>query len=156
MNSKGNCAIMICLVILNAPHLWGQADFSGTWILDHSRSDKEFSDYEITCIIGQTSQTFTVEQTLVMKNGEKTVLPPVTVKLDENEVVEEEKGGNDILSTNWSPDKKILTITFVRKMDGNKYGSKTSYNLSYNGQFLTIKSSDLAGESPMTQVYRKK
>lgn len=147
--------LMICLLFINAFVLNAQTDFSGTWILDHSKSDAEFRDYELTCIIGQTSQTITVEQMLVAKNGEKTAMPAVTYRLDGKEVIKEEQGGKDKLSAKWSPDKLTLTVTFVRTMDGNDYGTKTSYNLSENGQFLSIKSSDLSGESQMIQVYKK-
>jgi hypothetical protein len=144
-----------CLIFLNVFVLSAQTDFSGTWMLDHSKSDSEFRDYEITCIIGQTSQTFTVEQLLVAKNGEKTAMPAVTYRLDGKEVIKEEQGGKDKLFARWSLDKKTLTVTFIRTLDGTYYGSKTTYNLSENGQFLTINSSDLTEESPIKQVYRK-
>jgi hypothetical protein len=143
------------LLFLYALVLNAQTNFSGTWVLDHSKSDAEFRDYELTCIIGQTSQTFTVEQMLVAKNGEKTAMPAVSYRLDGKEVIKEEQGGKDRLSAKWSPDKLSLTVTFVRTTNGNVYGTKTSYSLSENGQFLSIKSSDLADTSPMIQVYKK-
>jgi hypothetical protein len=156
MKSLKNTALIVSILIMSAKVLTAQTDFSGTWIIDHSKSDAEFRDYEITCIIGQTSQTFTVEQTLIMKDGQKTAMPALTYKLDGKEVTKEEQGGKEKLSATWSEDKKTLTVTFVRSMNGNDYGSKTSYSLSENGQFLKINSSDLTGESPMVQVYKKK
>jgi hypothetical protein len=156
MKSLGKTALMLGFLLLNTFGLCAQSDFSGTWILDHSKSDAAFRDYEVTVVITQTAQIFTVEQTLLMKSGEKSVMPATTYNLDGKEVVKEEQGGKNKLSAIWSPDKKSLTIKFVRSMEGNDYGSLTVYNLSDNGSILTVKSSDLTGESPMVQTYNKK
>jgi hypothetical protein len=155
MKSSGKPAFMTCALLLNTLVLLAQQDFSGTWTLDHSKSDAAFRDYEATCVITQTAQIFTVEQTLLTKNGEKSVMPAVSYNLDGKEVIKEELGGKNRLSAKWSPDKKALTIRFVRTMDGNDYGSLTVYNLSDNGLVLTVKSSDLTGDSPMVQTYNK-
>lgn len=37
-------------------------------------------------------------------------------------------------------------------MGGSGYGSMTRYSISNDGKVLTVKSSDLTGESPMIQV----
>lgn len=155
MKSSGKIGLMLCFLLLNTFVLNAQSDFSGTWNLDHSKSDAAFRDYEVTVVITQTAQNFTVEQTLIMKSGEKTTMPAVSYTLDGKEVAKEEQGGNDRLSAKWSPDKKSLTVKFVRTMEGNDYGSLTVYNLSDDGRILTVKSSDLTGESPMVQVYNK-
>jgi hypothetical protein len=149
-------ALMICVLLLNTFVLNAQSDFSGTWILDHSKSDAAFRDYEVTCIITQTAQVFTVEQTLLMKNGEKSVMPAVSYTPDGEDIIKEEQGGKNKLSAKWSNEKKTLTVKFVRNMDGNDYGTLTVFNLSDNGRILTVNSSDLTGESPMVQVYNKK
>jgi hypothetical protein len=149
--------LMICVFSLNAFVLSAQLDFSGEWVLDHSKSDAEFRDYQITCLITQTSQTFTVEQILVMKNGERSAMPAVTYNLDGKEITREEQGGKDKFSARWtSEDQKTLTVKYVRNMDGHDYGSITTYKLSEYGKILTVNTSDLKGESPMVQVYKKK
>jgi hypothetical protein len=142
---------------LNAINLSAQPDFSGTWILDHSKSDAEFRDYHITCIITQKDTTFTVEQILVTKSGEKSSFPAVTYKINGKEEIRDEQGGKSKLTAKWaSPDQKTVTIKYTRNLDGNEAGSITLYKLSENQQFLTIKSSDLSGNSQMVQVYKKK
>lgn len=155
MKSSFISSFLICVSLLSTFVLNAQSDFSGTWIIDHSKSDAEFRDYEITVVIIQTSQTFSVEQSFVMKDGDKSVMPAITYTLDGKEVSKEEQGGTDRLSATWSADKKTLTVKFVRTMDGNDYGSKTSYNMSDDGRILSIHSSDLKGDSPMLQVYNK-
>jgi hypothetical protein len=155
MKSSGKTPLMLCFLLLNTFVLSAQPDFSGTWNLDHSKSDAAFRDYEVTVVITQTAQIFTVEQTLLMKSGEKSVMPAISYTLDGKESIKEEQGGKDKFSANWSPDKKTLTVKFVRTMEGKDYGSLTVYNLSDNSSILTVKSSDLTGESPMVQVYNK-
>ena len=67
---------MISVLFLSTFVLNAQSPFSGKWILDHSKSDAEFRDYEITLVITQTLKSFTAEQTLTMKNGENSIFFP--------------------------------------------------------------------------------
>jgi hypothetical protein len=144
------------LIVLNSLALIAQADFSGVWLLDHSKSDAEFKDYQITCNIIQNTGTFSVEQIITMKNGDKSSMPAVVYNTDGKEVIREEQGGKDKYTAKFtSPDKKAITVKFVRTMDGNDYGSITTYKLSDDSRTLTIVATDLKGESPMTQVYKK-
>jgi hypothetical protein len=155
MKSFKNLIPVICILLLNASLLRAQ-DFSGTWVLDHSKSDAEFRDYEITCSISQTTSAITVEQVIIMKDGKKTAMPPVTYNIDGKEVSKEEQGGTNKISASLSPDRKILTTKYVRTMNGNDYGSITVYTLSEKGMVLTVKTSDLKGDSPIVQTYNKK
>jgi hypothetical protein len=92
-----------------------------------------------------------------MKTGEKSSMPAVTYNLDGKETIREEQDGKSKLLVLWStPDQKTLTIKYTRIISGNTVGSITIYKLSENNEFLSIKSSDLGGDSPMVQVYRKK
>lgn len=156
MKSLKKHALVICFLLLNTFLLRAQTDFTGTWILDHSKSDAEFRDYEITCTINQTTSAITVEQVIIMKDGQKSGMPPITYNLDGKEVSKEEHGGTNKISASLSSDKKILTTKYDRKMNGNDYGSVTVYTLSEKGKVLTVKTSDLKGESPMVQTYNKK
>jgi hypothetical protein len=155
MKSLKKLVPVICILLLNAA-LVGAQDFSGTWILDHSKSDAEFRDYEITCNISQTTSVITVEQVIIMKDGQKSAMAPITYNIDGKEVSKEEQGGTNKISASLSPDKMILTTKYVRTMNGNDYGSLTVYTLSVKGRVLTVKTSDLKGESPMVQTYNKK
>ena len=155
MKSSKKHAFLICILLLSSSLLRAQ-DFSGTWILDHSKSDAEFRDYQITCNIGQTTSTITVEQVIIMKDGQKSAMPPITYTIDGKEVSKEEHGGTDKISASLSPDKKILTTKYVRTMNGSDYGSITVYTLSDKDKVLTVKTSDLKGDSPMVQTYNRK
>ena len=131
-------------------------NFAGMWEIDHSKSDAEFKDYQITCTIEQSATAITVKQDFVMEGGEKSSMMPITYNLDGKEISKEQQGGTDKITAMLSPDKKTLTTKFVRTMNGSDYGSMTIYTLSEDSKTLTIKSSDLKGESPMVQVYNRK
>ena len=148
--------IMVTGLILNASFASGQTagNFAGMWEIDHSKSDAEFKDYQITCTIEQSATAITVKQDFVMEGGEKSSMMPITYNLDGKEISKEQQGGTDKITAVLSPDKKTLTTKFVRTMNGSDYGSMTIYTLSEDT--LTIKSSDLKGESPMVQVYNRK
>jgi hypothetical protein len=156
MKSLSKTTFMLCFLLLNTVVLSAQSVFSGTWILDHSKSDAEFRDYQITCNISQTVSAITVEQVIVMKDGKKSAMPPITYNTDGKEVSKEEQGGTNKISASLSPDSKILTTKYVRTMNGNDYGSITVYTLSDKDKVLTVKISDLKGESTMVQTYNKK
>ena len=156
MKSVNKLALVICILLLKTFLLKAQSDFSGTWILDHSKSDAEFRDYEITCNINQTTSAITVEQVIITKDGQKSVMAPITYNTNGKEVSKEEQGGTNKISTSLSPDGKTLTTKYVRTMNGNDYGSITVYNVSDKDKVLTVKTSDLKGESPMIQAYNKK
>ena len=151
--------VLVFVLILNASPVIGAqtpVNFAGTWVIDHSKSDAEFRDYQITCIIEQSAAAITVTQELVMKDGQKSSMPPVTFNLQGNELPEEGQGGANNISAVLSPDRKTLTTKMVRTMDGNEFGSIIIYSLSEDANTLTITSSDLNSESPMTQVYNRK
>jgi|WetSurMetagenome_2_1015567.scaffolds.fasta_scaffold165319_1 hypothetical protein len=149
----GSVLIMNASLVISAQSM---DNFAGTWEIDHSKSDAEFRDYHITCNIVQSSTEITVKQELVMKDGQKSTMPPITYNLKGSEIMKEEQGGSNKISAVLSPEKKILTTKFVRTMNGSDYGSITIYILSDDSKTLTIKSSDLKGESPMIQVYNRK
>jgi hypothetical protein len=148
-------SLVLCILIINT-FLLGAQDFSGTWILDHSKSDAEFRDYQITCNINQTTSAITVEQVIIMKDGQKSSMPPITYNFDGKVVSKEEQGGPNKITSSLSPDKKILTTKFVRTMNGSDFGSITVYTLTDQGKVLTVKTTDLKGDSPMVQTYNKK
>jgi hypothetical protein len=150
---------MITCLILNASLLLSAqtpVSFAGKWEIDHSKSDKEFKDYNITCLIEQTAETMTVTQDFHLNEGQSSGLHPITYNLSGKVVSKEEEGGIDKISAVLSPDKKTLTTKYVRTMNGSDYGSMTVYMLSDDCKTLTVRSSDLKNESPMIQVYNRK
>lgn len=155
MKTLNKDALVICFLFLNTLLLSAQ-DFSGTWILDHSKSDAEFRDYQITCTISQTTSTITVEQVIIMKDGQKSAMAPMTYNLEGKQISKEEQGGTDKITATLTPDKKTLSTKFVRTINGNDYGSVAIYTLSDKDKVLTVKTSDLKGDSPMVQTYNRK
>jgi hypothetical protein len=91
-----------------------------------------------------------------MKDGQKSVMPPITYNIDGREASKAEQGGSNKVSATLSPDKNTLTTKYVQTMNGNNFGTITIYSLSDKGKVLTIKSSDLKGDSPMKQTYNMK
>jgi hypothetical protein len=131
-------------------------NFAGTWEIDHSKSDAEFRGYQITCTITQSATEISVKQDFVSELGEKSSMPAIIFNIEGKEISQEEQGGTDKISASLSPDKKTLSTKFVRTMNGNDYGSMTVYTLSVDAKILTVKTTDLKGESPMVQVYNRK
>jgi hypothetical protein len=151
--------IMVIGLIVNASLITSAqtpVNFAGIWEIDHSKSDAEFKSYKITCTITQSATEISVKQDFVTESGEKSSMPPITFSLDGKEISKEEQGGTDKITAVLSPDKKTLTTKFVRTMNGSDYGSQTIYTLSDDGKILTVKTTDLKGESPMVQVYNRK
>ncbi|HLN53637.1 MAG TPA: hypothetical protein VK212_08005 [Lentimicrobium sp.] len=147
---------VILSVASSAVFAQNPSGFSGTWVLDHTKSSAELKDYQIICNIKETAQTMSVEQIFQTMDGKQTSMQPILYNLDGKEVSKEEEGGTDRIIAKWSSDKKTLTTKFVRTMSGFDYGSITTYSISADGKVLTVKSSDLKGETPMVQVYLKK
>jgi hypothetical protein len=159
ISEKTILRVLISGLILNASLLLSAqtpVTFAGKWEIDHAKSDKEFKDYNITCLIEQTSEVMTVTQDLHMNEGQNSSLHPITFNLSGKEVSKEEEGGINKISAVLSPDKKTLTTKYVRTMNGSDYGSITVYILSDDVKTLTIKTSDLNNQSPMVQVYNRK
>lgn len=133
------------------------ADFSGIWVMDNSKSDAQFKEYEITLSIKQTPQTITLQETFVMK-GEKNASTSSTFNLDGKVTSKEEYGGINKTSSKWSPDKMVLTLTTIRTVNGADYGSDVVYKLSGGGKGLTVQTISIAppGGPTLIQVFNKK
>lgn len=147
-------------LVFSASALLAQApaDFSGTWMLDHSRSDSSFKDYTVTYNINQNPQTITIEISFGMQDGSSSTAPAQTFTLNGEETTKEQFGGINKESAKWSPDKKVLTITQTRTVGKNIYGSNTTYQLSENGAVLTLLTTDVNPKNTQVikQVFTKK
>jgi hypothetical protein len=147
-------SLLLCPLLINAQT---PADFSGLWVMYNSKSDAEFKDYEITLTIEQTPLTITLKRTFVTK-GEKTTANPFTFNLDEKVVSKEEYGGINKTSSKWSSDKKVLTLTTIRTVNGTDYGSEEVYKLSNDGKVLTVQINSIAppGGPRLLEVFNMK
>ncbi|HEX2969990.1 MAG TPA: hypothetical protein VHO46_12900 [Bacteroidales bacterium] len=158
---KFNCKLrksLLTLVLstgLSAAFAQVPSDFSGSWLIDNSKSDAAYKDYKITLTINQTQQSIKIEEVLTMKDGSKSSMDPLTYTLDGKETKKEEQGGIDKQSSSWSSDRKTLTLKYVRTVNGSDFGSNTSYTLTPDGRTMTVKTTDLKGGSATTMVYNK-
>jgi hypothetical protein len=117
----GSLVVLYLFLCSSVSDAQSPADFSGLWLMDNSKSDTEFKDYEITLSVKQDLQTITIQRTFVTK-GERTTATPFTFNLDEIVVSKEEYGGINKTSSRWSSDKKVLTLTTMQTVNGTDYG----------------------------------
>jgi hypothetical protein len=153
----GSLVVLSLFLCSSVSYAQSPADFSGLWLMDNSKSDAEFKDYEITLSVKQDLQTITIQRTFVTK-GEKTTATPLTFNLDEKVVSKEEYGGINKTSSRWSSDKKVLTLTTIRTVNGTDYGSEEVYKLSTDGKVLTVQINSIAppGGPRILEVFNKK
>ena len=132
---------------------FAQADFSGTWALNTSKSklgEQSFAPQKV--VITQKGNDMTVETTNNFQGQERTRSNKYT--LDGKESTNEGFGGNPVKSTAvWSADKKVLTVNTKIDMQGNEMTIKAVYKM--DGPNLVIDQSfgDFGSE---TQVFDKK
>jgi len=122
---------------------------------DINKSDDFYKEFEVKCTITQTLQTITVITTFSDKSGEEIATHENSFSLDGKEVISEE--GRAKKSASWSADKKTLTTSNTMDYGGDPVGVKTSYTLSGDGLFLTVKTSDINPlAKSITQIFNKK
>jgi hypothetical protein len=124
-----------------ASAIYAQTNFSGTWVQDNVKSDDFYKEFDITCVITQTPQTFTIKSTFFDKSGKEITTREASFNLDGKEVSKEEAGGINKDMATWSPDKKTLTTKSTRTVGTDVYGSTVTYSLS--GNILTVQTSDI-------------
>ena len=132
-------------------------DFSGTWTLDNAKSDAAFKDYKLVRLIEQTPETITIADTFFNQTGEKKASVASAYTLDGKETSQEEYGGINKKYTKWSPDKKVLTITNIRTVGTNAYGSNLIFEMSDNGQVMSVTTTDVdpSNKTASIQVFNK-
>jgi hypothetical protein len=152
-------SLIVIAMISYASALYAQsmADFSGVWTQDIAKSDDFYKEFDITCTIIQTSQTFAIKTTFFDKSGTEITSREASFNLDGIEVSKEEAGGIDKDVATWSPDKKTLTTKSTRTVGTDVYGSTASYSLSANGLVMTVKTADINPDGlKVTQVFNRK
>jgi hypothetical protein len=145
--------------MFNTSLVFAQTNFSGTWILDNSKSDAMYRDYKITYSIKQTPQNISLER--VYGSPDKTTSAgsnPQIYTLDGKVTSKEEEGGINKSWTKWSADKKVLTISDTRTVGSEVYGSNATHKLSADGSVLTVEVTNARPEDKkvILEVYKKK
>ena len=169
---KGDTIIKVSLILvllLSALNLQAQTPivYSGKWEFDKTRSDKdETGDYSFDGIIileiKQDAATISFANTFKRPGKADFVIEPDSFFLDGRVTTDNGGTGPAKKFVKWSPDKKILTTSYVMtdKIDGvaQDFTTANSYKLSDDGKTLTIEElhkSKLNGENKIKKVYKK-
>lgn len=157
---------LICLsaFLLSTAFLFGQANFSGNWSLNDSKSDFGGSQFRFAATslsVQQTAALLTVESTMPGREGGE-MKSTSKYKLD-GSVSENPMFNSTRKSTvAWSADKSTLTITSTMTFnrDGQSREMKTTetWKLAEGGKVLKIESvrPGRDGEMKTTAAYDKK
>jgi hypothetical protein len=146
------------LMVLSSTSLSAQseANFSGVWLQDNSKSDPYYRFYNVKVTITQTPEKINIITVFLNKDGKESTSEE-SFNLDGKEVKKEQYGGTDAMSASWSADKKTLITKTTRTVGSEVYGSTTSYSLSDNGYSLIIQTEDIKpGQPAIKQVLIKK
>lgn len=161
---KKNRAILIVSFIMASVLSFGQANFSGNWSLNESKSnfgDSQFRMASPKITITQDAGTFTLERTFVTQDGEER-------KMSEKYTLDGKESVNPMFNTSkksvatWSPDKTSLTVAsaMVFEYNGESNEIKTTevYRLSEGDKLLSIDTQSVSsrGDRKTLVVYDRK
>lgn len=136
--------------------VFAQADFSGSWTLNTSKSklgERSFAPKSV--VIVQTKSDISIE-TRSEFNGEERVRKS-KYTLDGKECTNKGFRDMDVKSTAvWSADKKSLTITSKIQMDNGDMTMKSVYKMDGANLVNQSSSSSSMGDRSETQVFDKK
>lgn len=161
-NSRILMVVSLCLVVSAVS--FGQANFSGSWALNESKSnfgDSQFRMASPTLTITQDATTFSIEKVFRGQDGEErksTEKYTLDGKQSVNPMFNSEKKS----TATWAADKKSLTVASVMVFEFNGESSeiKTTevYKLSESDKLLTIDTQSVSsrGERKTLAAYDKK
>jgi hypothetical protein len=136
--------------------VFAQADFSGNWTLNSSKSklgERSFAPKSVTIV--QSKADISIE-TKSEFNGEERVRKS-KYTLDGKECTNKGFRDMDVKSTAvWSADKKSLTITSKVSMDNGDMTMKAVYKMDGSNLVVESSSSSSYGDRSETQVFDKK
>ena len=154
----------IALFCMTTSGLFAQANFSGTWAFNESKSNfggSEFRFAATTLVVTQDANTLTVESTMPGRDGGE-MKSSAKYTLDGN-VSENPMFNTTRKSTvTWSADKTSFTIastmTFERDGESREIKSTDVWKLAEGGKVLLIESTRPGhdGEMKTTVAYDKK
>jgi hypothetical protein len=156
-STLGSLFVISFLLFSSVSYAQSPVNFSGVWIQDTAKSDDFYKAFEVKYMITQTPQTFSVKQTLTLRNSEESITNDYTYTLDGKVTTMEKEGGKEKELAQWSADKKILTVRSTITYGNEDVGFTETYSLSGNGLVLTAqKSNIIEGLPTVKQVFNKK
>ena len=155
--------IICSLLLIPAASLFAQANFSGNWALNESKSTMGESRFGATpqITVKQEGNTITIERTRSGRDGQS-MTTSETLTMDGKESVNKTENRSSTSTVTWSGDKSTMTIKSNTEMSFQDQSFKSSgtenWTLDGTGSILTIKSttSSQRGDRSMTLVYDKK
>lgn len=159
------CAALLLGVFLLVPatsFAAGDADFSGKWTLNESKSDLGEGRFGAASkmSITQEKETITLERTRAGRDGEERITSE-TISLDGKENLSETENRKTVSVATWSADKSALTIKstieFNRQGEIMEIERTEILSLSEDGKVLSIQSAMVSerGDRSVTLVYDK-
>jgi hypothetical protein len=135
------------------------ADFTGTWVLDRSKSDPMGGrggqappgDVTITLVITQSANDLQITRKMSMGGEERSSEQKFTLDGKESTTTAMMGRGELVAKTSWNGD--VLTIEGIQKTQRGEMPMKQEYSLSEGGKTLTITST--MRDRTMKQVYNK-
>jgi hypothetical protein len=121
--------LIAALVLPLTAHAQGQPDFSGTWKMDHTRSESAVQNEPIgpvTLVIAQTPTEMRIETTRAQGSSS------VTYKLDGSEI----KIPGGTVKSHW--DGTTLVVEAVRDIQGQTVTTKETRRLSADGNEMLV------------------
>lgn len=156
--------LSVSLLILVSSVTFGQANFSGSWALNESKSNFGESQFRMasnTLTITQDANTFSIEKSFRGQDGEERKFTE-KYTLDGKQSINPMFNSEKKSTATWSADKKALTVASVMVFEFNGESSeiKTTevYKLSEGDKLMTIDTQSVSsrGERKTTAAYDKK
>ena len=163
-SSKLRNLLGVMVFCMTTSGLFAQANFSGTWAFNESKSNfggSEFRFAATTLVVTQDANTLSVESTMPGRDGgemKTTAKYTLDGKVSENPMFNTTRKS----TVTWSADKTSLTIastmTFERDGESREMKSSEVWKLSEGGKVLLIESTRPGpdGEMKTTVAYDKK
>jgi hypothetical protein len=166
-NFSGHRKLLVSFVfILISAGLFAQANFSGTWAFNESKSnfgESQFRFAATTMVVTQDDKVLTVESTRSGQDGNEV---KTTAKFNLDGTVSENPGFNNTTrksTVTWSADKSSITIASTMTFDMNgetrTMNSSQTWKLTEGGKSLLLDNvmpGRDGGEMKTTVAYDKK
>ena len=155
-------AMLCSLLVIPAASLSAQANFSGSWTLNESKSNLGEGRFRLSAQLSvkQQGDAITIERTRAGRDGQNTTTSE-TLTLDGKEIVNKTENRSSTSSATWAANKTSLTIkSTVESTRGDQAFTTTStdtWTLDGTGSVLTIQSNSTSqrGDRSVTLVYDK-
>jgi len=154
-------AMLCSFLIIPAASLSAQANFSGSWALNETKSNLGEGRFRLSSALNvkQQGNTITIESTRAGRDGENTTTSE-TLTLDGKEVATKTENRSSTSSATWSGSSLIIksTVESSRGDQAFKTTSTDTWTLDGAGSALTIQSNSTSqrGDRSVTLVYDKK